>query len=67
VALAGRDPEAAQASARRVAFQLAEAWIAGLLQEAAVQGGREARVAELWRHPERITGADFAPVVDGAA
>jgi acyl-CoA dehydrogenase len=63
--LAGKDPESAQAEARRLAFHLSEAWIAGLLAEAAGQGPREARVAELWRAYERVEAADLALVVDG--
>jgi acyl-CoA dehydrogenase len=64
-AVASRDPETAQASARRLAFELAEAWIEGLLREAALAGGREARVAELWESPAAATGADLGLVVDG--
>src|SRR5579859_162361 len=63
--LAGADPESAQAGARRLTFQLAEAWIAGLLAEAARQGPREARVAELWRKYDRVQPSDLALVVDG--
>ena len=64
-AIASRDPEATQASARRLAFELAEAWIEGLLREAAGTGPREARVAELLRSPAAATGADLAFVVAG--
>jgi acyl-CoA dehydrogenase len=63
--LAGTDRETAQASARRLAFQLSEAWISGLLAEAAGQGRREARVAELWRAYQRVDPSDLALVVDG--
>ena len=63
-AMAGRDPESAQAAARRLAFELTEAWIAGLLREHARLGPREARVAELWRHYERVEPGDLALVVD---
>jgi alkylation response protein AidB-like acyl-CoA dehydrogenase len=65
-AIAKLDPETAQASARRIAFELAEAWIEGLLGEAAESGGREARVAELWRSPAAVTAADLHSVVDGS-
>jgi hypothetical protein len=65
-AIATQDPEVAQASARRLAFELAEAWIEGLLQEAALTGRREARVAELWHSPAAATAADLDLVVDGA-
>jgi hypothetical protein len=64
-AIAGRDPDSAQASARRLAYELAEAWIEGLLREAAEEGGREARVADLWSSPAAATPADFRLVVDG--
>jgi acyl-CoA dehydrogenase len=64
-AIAGRDPESAQASARRLAFELAEAWIEGLMTEAAASGDREARVAELWRSPAGSTATDLDLVVDG--
>ena len=64
-AVAGLDPEAAQASARRLAFELAEAWIAGLLRESAALGPREARVAELWHAYDRVVPADLHRVVDG--
>jgi Acyl-CoA dehydrogenase, C-terminal domain len=65
-AIAKLDPETAQASARRLAFELAEAWIEGLLREAAEAGKREARVAELWRSPAAAVAADLQAVVDGA-
>jgi acyl-CoA dehydrogenase len=63
--IARLDADGAQASARRLAFELAEAWMAGLLGEAATSGHREARVAELWRSPTAATTADFGLVVDG--
>ena len=63
--VAGSDPESAQAAARRLAFTLSEAWIAGLLAEAAGRGQREARVADLWRRYERAEPGDLALVVDG--
>jgi acyl-CoA dehydrogenase len=64
-ALAGREPDAAQASARRLAFELAEAWIEGLLREAAGAGEREARVAVLWSSPAAASPTDLGLVVDG--
>jgi hypothetical protein len=64
-AVAGGGREAAQASARRFAFELTEAWIEGLLQEAAESGERQARVAELWGSPAAATRADLGLVVDG--
>ena len=63
--IARLDADSAQASARRLAFELAEAWIEGLLREAATAGDREARVAEVWRSPAAATAADFGLVVDG--
>jgi acyl-CoA dehydrogenase len=65
-AVAGKGPEAAQAGARRLAFELAEAWIEGLLLEAAGRGAREARVAELWHAPDAIAAPDLELVLDGA-
>jgi alkylation response protein AidB-like acyl-CoA dehydrogenase len=66
--VAGREPEMAQRSARRLAFAMAEAWISGLLAEAAGRGPRESAVAELWETGcEPSAGADrFDLVVDGA-
>jgi len=57
----------AQRSARRLAFTLTEAWISGLLAEAAARGAREAAVAELWDSGcEPASGRDqFDLVVDG--
>jgi alkylation response protein AidB-like acyl-CoA dehydrogenase len=64
--LAARDPGSAQAGARKVAFQLAEAWIEGLLHQAAARGNREARVAELWKSSEAGAAGDLELVVDGS-
>jgi alkylation response protein AidB-like acyl-CoA dehydrogenase len=64
-ALAGHDPESAQASARRLAFELAEAWIEGLLKEAADAGEREARVADLWHSDAEPAAGDLDLIVDG--
>ena len=61
-AIAGSDPESAQSGARRLAYVLAEAWIEGLLREAAARGGREARVAELWHAPEALRPGDLEVV-----
>src|SRR5262249_10264084 len=64
----GEGPEAAQRSARTLATAMAEAWISGLLHEAAGRGGREAAVAELWESGCEPAAADpFELVVDGAA
>jgi acyl-CoA dehydrogenase len=63
--VAGQEPDLAQAAARRLAYQLSEAWIAGLLTEAAAQGPREARVAELWQAYDRVVPGDLGLVVDG--
>ena len=60
------DLDQAQASARRLAFELAEAWIQGLLAEAAAGGRREARVADLWSNPGAAVLTDLDLVVDGA-
>jgi alkylation response protein AidB-like acyl-CoA dehydrogenase len=64
-AVAGQEPDLAQSAARRLAYQLSEAWIAGLLREAAAQGPREARVAELWQAYDRVVPGDLGRVVDG--
>ncbi len=64
--VAGEDPAVAQRSARRVAFAMAEAWISGLLAQAAGRGHREAAVAELWESGCEPDGRDrFDLVVDG--
>ncbi|HEY7201671.1 MAG TPA: acyl-CoA dehydrogenase family protein [Candidatus Dormibacteraeota bacterium] len=64
-ATAGRGPEAAQRSARRLAFAMAEAWISGLLADAAGRGAREAAVAELWESGCEPAADRFDLVVDG--
>jgi alkylation response protein AidB-like acyl-CoA dehydrogenase len=66
-AAAGQEPEAAQRSARRLAFAMAEAWIGGLLADASGRGPRESAVADLWESgSEPAAGADrFDLVVDG--
>jgi hypothetical protein len=46
--VAGLEPGVAQRFGRRLAFALAEAWVEGLLAEAAGRGEREALMAELW-------------------
>jgi alkylation response protein AidB-like acyl-CoA dehydrogenase len=61
-------PDSAQRFARRLSFGLAEAWLDGLLGEAAARGEREAMVAELWlaRGEPTSAGEDgFELVVDG--
>src|SRR5437588_61575 len=63
---AALDPASAQAGARKLAFRLAEAWIEGLLREAAARGPREARVAELWKNEDVIASRDLELVVDGS-
>ena len=66
--LRGQDPDLVQRQGRRFAFQAAEAWIAGLLREAAGRGPREAAVAELWDargEPDGTAEDLFALVVDG--
>ena len=64
--LATLDSALAQAGARKLAFQLAEAWIEGLLREAAGRGPREARVAELWHNGDATAASDLEMVVDGS-
>jgi acyl-CoA dehydrogenase len=65
--VAGREPEAAQRSARALAFAMAEAWISGLLAEAAGRGRREAAVAEAWESGGEAPAEDrFDLLVDGA-
>jgi alkylation response protein AidB-like acyl-CoA dehydrogenase len=66
--LGGLDQDGAQRSARLLAFGAAEAWISGLLREAAGRGPREAAVSELWElreEPESLVQDRFALVVDG--
>ncbi len=65
--VAGADPDAAQRFGRRLAFAMSEAWIAGLLREAAGRGEREAALAELWesRAEPSLNGDRFELVVDG--
>jgi acyl-CoA dehydrogenase len=60
------DPDAAQRSARRLAFTLSEAWISGLLSSAAGRGPRESAVAELWESGCAPDADRFDLVVDGA-
>jgi len=61
------DGDAAQRFGRRLAFAMSEAWIAGLLREAAERGPREAALAELWetRAEPSLNGDRFELVVDG--
>jgi acyl-CoA dehydrogenase len=46
--VAAEPPEVAQRFARKLAFELSEAWVSGLLTEAAGAGERDAAVLELW-------------------
>lgn len=62
-------PEVGQRFGRRLSFAMAEAWISGLLAEAAGRGDREAAVAELWEagcEPAALPADRFSLVVDGA-
>ncbi|MBJ7596552.1 MAG: hypothetical protein JF922_00475 [Candidatus Dormibacteraeota bacterium] len=71
--LSAQDADARQRHARELAFEAAEAWIAGLLREAAGRGSRQAAVWELWEGRRSAAEADrphaehFELVVDGAA
>jgi acyl-CoA dehydrogenase len=67
--VAGADPDSAQRFGRRLAFAMSEAWIAGLLREAAGRGARESALAELWesRTAPSLDGDRFDLVVDGNA
>lgn len=61
-------PEAGQRGARALAFTLAEAWVAGLLHEAALRGRREASVYEAWQRRGEMNLDDlFDEVVDGSS
>jgi acyl-CoA dehydrogenase len=59
------EPEAAQRGARRLAFTLSEAWISGLLADAARRGRRESAVAALWESACEPAADQFDLVVDG--
>jgi hypothetical protein len=65
--VAGADPDSAQRFGRRLSFAMSEAWIAGLLREAAGRGARESALAELWesRTAPSLDGDHFDLVVDG--
>jgi alkylation response protein AidB-like acyl-CoA dehydrogenase len=66
--LPGLDQDAAQRSARLLAFAAAESWISGLLGEAARRGPRQAAVFELWElrgAAESVEQDRFSLVVDG--
>jgi alkylation response protein AidB-like acyl-CoA dehydrogenase len=66
----GEPPEVAERFGRRLAFTLSEAWISGLLADAAGRGPRETAVAELWEsrgEPSAAADDQFELVVDGAA
>jgi alkylation response protein AidB-like acyl-CoA dehydrogenase len=58
--------ETGQRGARALAFTLAEAWVGGLLREAAGRGRREAAVQEAWQRRGELNLDDlFDEVVDG--
>jgi len=66
--LVRNDFDATQASARRCAFAMAEAWIDALLVDAARHGAREAAVAARWGARDRSrepTGADDFDLIMG--
>jgi alkylation response protein AidB-like acyl-CoA dehydrogenase len=64
--VAGAGPDGSQRQARQLAFALSEAWVGGLLTEAAGRGERESAVAELWLNRDEPAAADrFELVVDG--
>ncbi|HEX6347877.1 MAG TPA: acyl-CoA dehydrogenase family protein [Candidatus Dormibacteraeota bacterium] len=65
--VADADPDTAQRFGRRLAFAMSEAWIAGLLREAAGRGSRETALAELWdtQAEPNLAGDRFELVVDG--
>ncbi len=68
--LAREDFEVAQRSARRIAHAMAEAWIEGLLAQAAGRGEREALVAARWAARETGRGSNvmaFERIVEGVA
>ena len=67
--LARQELELAERFGRELAFGLAEAWISGLLAQAAGRGRREAAVAEAWEsggRPAAGGGDRFELLVDGA-
>lgn len=58
--------EGGQRGARALAFTLAEAWVAGLLKDAAGRGRREAAVFAAWQRRGELNLEDlFDEVVDG--
>ncbi len=68
--LARQDPEDSQRGGRRIAFAMAEAWISGLLCEAARRGQREAAIAARWasRNGSGVarTADDWGVIMEGA-
>jgi alkylation response protein AidB-like acyl-CoA dehydrogenase len=59
--------DTAQRHARRLSHGLTEAWLDGLLTEAAGRGEREAQVAEVWlARGEPTANDDFELIVDGS-
>jgi alkylation response protein AidB-like acyl-CoA dehydrogenase len=71
--LSKQDEDLRQRYARTLAFEAAEAWVGGLLKDAAGRGSREAAIWELWAASKQPAadaelGADrFELVVDGPA
>jgi hypothetical protein len=71
--LSKQDEDLRQRYARTLAFEAAEAWVGGLLKDAAGRGSREAAIWELWEASKQPAadaelGADrFELVVDGPA
>jgi hypothetical protein len=64
--LVAMPPDTAQRHARRLSHGLTEAWLDGLLTEAAGRGEREAQVAEVWLARGEPTANDaFDQIVDG--
>jgi acyl-CoA dehydrogenase len=70
--LSEQDVDTRERCARELAFEAAEAWIGGLLREAAGRGSREAAVWEIWEsrsggEADRPGAERFELVVDGTA
>lgn len=69
-ALARENPDVAARQARRLAFALAEAWIGGLLNQAAQRGAAEEMVAVRWAsrgstRPAPVSDDELERVIDG--
>jgi putative acyl-CoA dehydrogenase len=68
--LATLDREAAERSARSIAFELGRVWTDGLLREAAGRGSREQAVLAAWElqgEPSEAADDGFDLIVDGVA